>query len=403
MRGPQLRFAAFGVIGAAAVIAACDADRAISSQQTGNVAYGAQFVLNASGTPSYNFPRGSVRFRQRTSTPANPLDSAITDTIVVTLQGLDTLEAGFYTVWAGNRDGTKWKRLTGDITVIRFDTTLNSLGDPVEVPKTFGGAGVAGYSNQAAFQRGGARERVTFRTTRTQSTLAETDTVAVVVVSIEGSNAAPTAPNPTRRPLWAFRGTTTQGQSVTRALSFGNFSFKAESLYTYIATGRGRAFIRGKTIVVTDSGLGQPPIGYYYAAWAVRRDTFYVTRAKTAGSGVDTVSKLAPDTLYLGAQSTPYPDRKSLFNADSVIVDPNVQLAAQRSILSLGNRFELSSIAEYSSLDLPLMGFQFITVTLESKDADAPGGLSENQTRMGPAILLQAPVPAIVRNGNSAQ
>ena len=396
MLRPNFRFAAFGIIAGSALLAACDADRAISSQQKGAVAYGSQLALNATGTPAFNFPRGTVRFRQSA-------DSAITDTIEVTLSGLDTLEAGVYTVWAGNRAGTNWKRLTGDLTVTRFDTTINALGDPQQVPRVFPQAGnTAGYVNQAAFSRGGANERIVFKTTRTQSGLTAADTVHVVLITIESPSTAPTTPSATRRPLRALRGTTTAGQTVTRNLIFGYYSTNADSLYTYVPNGRGRVLIRGTTIVVTDSGLGTPPLGYYYAAWAVREDTFYVTQPKATGTGVDTVAKLAPDTVYLGAQTTPLDrDPKSLFNADMEVIDPNVQLTTQRSILSAANRFEFRTAEGYGSIEKPLRGFQWINITLEAKDADQPGGTSENQRRMGPAILLQAPVPAVLYNGRA--
>jgi hypothetical protein len=403
MLRPNFRFVAFGIIAGSALLAACDADRAISSQQAGAVAYGSQFALNATGTPAFNFPRGTVRFRQSAA------DSAITDTIQVTLSGLDTLEAGVYTIWAGNRAGTNWKRLTGDLRVIQFDTTINALGDPQQKPDTFPKAGnTAGYVNQAAFSRGGANRQVRFTTTRTQSGLTATDTVHVVLVTIESPNTAPTTPSTTRRPLWARRGTTTAGQSVTRTMSFGFYRIVTvnnalvDSSYIYVPNGRGRVLIRGTTIVVTDSGLGTPPMGYYYAAWAVREDTFYVTQPKATGTGVDTVAKLAPDTVYLGAQTTPLDrDPKSLFNADMEVIDPNVQLTTQRSILSAANRFEFRTAEGYGSIEKPLRGFQWINITLEAKDADQPGGTSENQRRMGPAILLQAPVPTVLYNGRA--
>ena len=395
MRTLHFRGAALGLIGVTALLAACEADRAISSQQTGDVAYGTQLVLTA-GTPSYNFPRGTVRFRQANSAPT---DSAVTDTIVVTLQGLDSLEAGFYTIWAGNRAGNKWKRLTGDLVVTRFDTTLNAQGDPVQVPVNFN------YPNLPAFAVGGARQRTIFTTDRTKSGLTSADTVHVVLVSIEATNTAATAPSETRRPLWALRGSTTSGSSTTRNMAFGFYKVVTvgtavvDSSYVYVPTGRGRTLIRGSTIVVSDSGLGAPPMGYFYAAWAVRRDTFYVTRPKTTGTGVDTVAKLAPDTVYLGAQTTPFPDRKSLFDADMSVIDAAIQITSvtgTRSILSAANRFDIGTVTGYSGIDSPLQGFQFINVTLESKNADAPGN-TEAQTRMGPAVLLQAPVHAAVR------
>lgn len=394
-RSSHTRLAMLGMIASAASLAACEADRAISTEQTGDPAYGAQLVLTA-GTAAYNLPRGTVRFKQLAAVGATPGDSGVTDTLTVTLQGLDTLEAGNYTIWAGNQTSAtnvNWKRLTGTLDVIRFDTTLNALGDPTEVQVPFQ------YFGVSAFSRGGARQRMTFKTNRVLSGLTAADTVDIVLVSIESSTSATATPSVTRRPLWARRPAMAAGDTITRNLNFGFFSLNADSQYVYIPTGRGRALIRGDILVLADSGLGTPPQGYYYAAWAVRRDTFYVTRPRQGSTtAIDTIEKLLPDTVYLGPQTTPFPGRLSLFEADTRVIDSDVQLTNPRSILSAANRFDLRSVDAHNRPN-PYRGFQTITVTLESKDADTPSGAPENQLRMGPAILLQATVPDILRIG----
>jgi hypothetical protein len=140
--------------------------------------------------------------------------------------------------------------------------------------------------------------------------------------------------------------------------------------------------VRGNVLIVNDSSLGRPPLGYYYAAWGVKMDA----------EGTPT------DTILIGEQTAPYPNRDiSLRNADSVLVSSQAQApappvasagdwaqASPGGILAAANRIELSG-------PTPFRGLARVLVTLESKHADP--------TRMGPVVILRADVPDIVRAG----
>jgi hypothetical protein len=350
---------------AAVALSGCSRDHAISTSPVGDPAYGVSLRLEPT-----NLPRGSVRFIfPRTAT------SSVRDTVRVTLRGLDTLENGFYTVWLGDSLARTFKRATGTLTVTRTDTVIDPVtGDPSPRATSFS------YPNTSAFQRGGPRHSMEFVTNRTASGLAASDSIQMVLVTIEG-DATAASPSPTRRPLWAFR---SQGTDATIGgvpnrianFRFGYFSARPESLYVFVPSGRGRVEVRGSVMLVNDSALSRPPLGYYYAAYAVKRDT----------------AQNPVDTLFLGPQTAPWPRRHlSLQHADSLIVDPIVQLVSPPAILAASSRISADSVSGLGGQANPYRGFAEVFVTLESKNKDPQ--------RMGPAILLRATIPDIVRVG----
>lgn len=362
MRLFSCRYAAGGAL--ALAIAACDPDRAVSTEPVGDPAYGIQLVLTGS-----NVPKGSVRF----IFPRNAADP-VRDTVRITATGLDTLENGFYTVWLGDSLGTSFKRATGTLTVTRTDTVLNALGDPVPQATT------ATFANVSAFQNGGPRHTMLFVTDRAQSGLSPSDSIQTVLITIE-DNAQASAPSPTRRPLFARRGEgtavpATGVASRTAPLRFGSYGGAPANDFIYVATGRGRAYVRGNILIINDSSLTRPPLGYYYAAFAVKGDS----------------AKAPIDTLYLGAFTAPFPRRNlSLFNADSVIVDPLVQPEGQRAVLAASVRLDADTVSTLGSQSNPFLGFTEVFVTLESKN--------KVPDRLGPVIILRAALPDIIRLG----
>jgi hypothetical protein len=311
--------------------------------------------------PAYGFspqlsptilPRGSFRVvPDATPAPQN-------DSVIVTLRGLDSLENGYYSVWVGDSATTAFAAATGNLIVIRTDTVLDAFGDPVESQDT------TVYNGVTSFQNGGPRNEMRFAFTRASAGLANTDPLGHVVVTIEDAAGA-TTPTFDVSPLWGLRG--------GAALSFGHFDPNPASRYVYVPQGRGRTYVRGDILLINDSSLTRPPQGYFLAAYAVKWD---------ADNNI-------VDTLYLGPQRSPFPRREiSLRDADVQIVDPLVQTTVPPQILAASVRVDADTVAGLSGAN-PYAGIAEIFVTLESKNAvDA---------RMGPAILLRATVPEIIR------
>lgn len=394
----HLRLAAVALIATAA--AACSPDRAVSDNPVGDPAYGIQMLL----TPS-NLPRGQARFPAPNTTDVPPTITA-NDTISVTVAGLDSLEGATYAVWLADEDGLSITKATGTLIVVRTDTVLDQFGDPVAAPDT------SVITNVSAFSNGGPRHQMTFATSRAASGLAATDPVDVVFLSIESDPNA-SSPSETRRPLWGRNtgGTLVQTRHIDTITTlpvlvtdttfdrrfritnivFGNFAFDPADQYVFVPAGRGRAFFRGDVIVINDSSLSRPPLGYYYAAYVVKSDD---------------VTNLPVDTVYLGPVTAPFPNREiSLRNADSVLLAPEVQVLvvppnlagswanpSPSAILAASTRASADTVAALMGATGPFRGLTEVFITLESKHA--PEG------RLGPAILLRAGVPEIVRFGN---
>jgi hypothetical protein len=344
-------------------VVACESNRALSSETAGAPAYGIQLQRAATnlprGTVVYRFPRGAA--------------PAVADTVTVTLAGLDSLDNGYYTVWVGDSLGTQasFRRVSGTLTVTRTDTVIDPrTGDPAPT------ATVATFPNTSSFQRGGARTQVALTITRASAGLAATDSIHTVLVTVEQSATA-ASPSARRRPLWATRASGFDSSSASAGyrrtpLNFGNFSAKSDSVYVYVPNGRGRAYFRGNVLTSEDSSLTRPPMGYYYAAFIVKRDSL----------------NTPVDTVFLGPLSSPYPLRLSLRDADSVIVDPTVQTSSPPQILAASLRLLSDTVSRLPKTN-PFAGFADFFVSLERKDRAT--------AHLGPAILLQASVPGIVR------
>lgn len=331
---------------AVAALSACDFDRAT--------------VLRPLGEPSYDFKLSSDG---RNVPTGNVVVSTASKRLTITVSGLEPLASGVYQVWlanvtAGANPGDtatvgSWTKAVGTRKVVRTDTTFTPEGDPVPNPVT-----VDSTAGVSTFTRGGPATTIIF-TIDSVSFAGNPTAFNTVVISLE-SAAGATTPS-AARPLWA-RGTNSAG---TKALLFGNFRADASLQYRFVATGRGTAGIRGNVMIVDDSALARPPIGYYYATWVVKRDA----------NGAPT------DTLMLGPQTAPFPDRDvSLREADVDDVHP-VVLDFPPSILAASSRLVLSGTN-------PFVGFEDLWVTLENKlgadDAAAP------------TIVLSGTVPTIV-------
>lgn len=316
----------------AGALSACDFDRAT--------------VLSPLGDPSYDF-RLAADGRGR---PGGSV-TAGTDTMLISLRGLEPLTGGVYQVWLANINGGALEDITaaaGLRVVVRTDTTFTPEGDPVPAPTT-----VDSTAGVSSFTQGGPNITVNLTLTTTDLGVDPTS-FDVMIVSIEGAAGA-AAPSSTV-PLWA-RG--------SGAVTFGNFHPDPAQQYVFVSTGRGTAGIRGNIMIVDDSALARPPVGYYYATWVVKRD--------------DTGAPI--DTLELGEQTAPYPDRGvSLRDADTDNVHA-VVLDFPWEILAASSRIELSGAS-------PFIGFEDLWVTLENKVGD--------EAQAAPTIVLSGTVPTVV-------
>lgn len=336
------------VLAAVALLTACDFERASVTSPVGEPSYDFRLTVDGRGVP-----RGTA------------VVSSGGDSIQVTLRGLEALSSGVYQVWLGNVDDTASPDTTigfvpaaGVRVVVRTDTTFTPEGDPVPSPVTIDST--AGVSS---FTAGGPNVTITLTIDSASLGVLPT-TYDVLLVSIESATGA-ASPSSTQ-PLWA-RSTGTSG---TKTLRFGNFHPDPALQYTFTATGRGTAGIRGNVLIVDDSALARPPEGYYYATWVVQRNE--------DGDPVD--------TLQLGPQTAPFPDRSvSLREADVTVVHP-VVLESPPSILAAANRLQHGSGSD------PFLGFEDLWVTLENKV-----GVEE---AAAPTIVLSGTVPTIVSDGS---
>jgi hypothetical protein len=341
---------------AAGLVAACDEKTSDLSDTVRPNAYGFQMVGQAT-----NLPRGTARFRLRSGT--------VPESILVTLRGLDTLTTGFWTAWIGDSLGTTFVRATGALSIVRQDTTLNSLGqvDTTVAPFNLG--------NVSALPNGGANQTWSWIFTRAGAGLAASDSMITFLITMEDS---PTATTPgSRGVLWTRRwendSTRTAGQTKAAGLKFGNFGGTRVTEYVYSpAPARGRGYFQRQVLSINDSTLARPPLGWYYAMYI--HGPLYVTS----------------DTLFLGDLRSPWPRRElSLFNADTLITDPEVVLAVPPSILAGAIRISGDTLGMPASF--PYAGYAFIRLNLESKM-----GI---RGRMGSGRVLQAPVPFGILSG----
>jgi hypothetical protein len=192
------------------------------------------------------------------------------------------------------------------------------------------------------------------------------------------TDAAPTAPGTVARPLWFRRPDNALTAAASGNLSFGYFSLDPSERYVYSPVGqRGRVYVRGNIMLVNDSSLARPPRGFYYAAYAVKRDD------------ANTIT----DTLYFGAQTAPAPLRNlSLRNADVEIIDPLIQQGTPPQILAASNRIEAGTVDGLPEVTNgnPFRELATAIVSLELKSG-------KPDERLGPAHILVVDLPSIVR------
>jgi hypothetical protein len=357
--------------------AACDDAHTDVNAPDGGVAYG--FQLAGDGR---NLPSVQLTYRRPAGTAQVPsVDSSLT----ITLSGLDSLTSRVYQVWLAdlNADSTGLVdvvKATGQLRAIRTDSTVNAEGDIVttESSHLVSNAG-------SSFSNGGPATRVVLRATRASSGTNAFGR-AIVLVTIE-ENANATTPGPIR-PLWARRsgrgdetaeviaGPITIAAVSTANGRFGNFAFRAANEYRFSPVGRGRGDVLGSVLTLDDSSLARPPVGYYYSAALVQRDS---------------ASNSPMDTLDLGAQTAPYPRRGvSLFDADVGTPDPVVQVAPP-SIAAAASRLVADTVPTLASRALPYKGFAEVRITLESKYG--------RPDVMAPTIVVSGTVPGVVRYG----
>jgi hypothetical protein len=358
----------------AVVAGACEDKRATLSEPIAPEAFGFQLAVAAT-----NLPRGSVRFQF----PRNAAD-ATRDSLTVTLNGLDALSSGFYTAWIGDSLGTTFTRAPGALSVVQVDTTFDADGNPIGTPTT------TQLGNVSSFTEGGPNKTFTWAFSRTGAGLAATDSIQTFLVTVEASDGA-TSPGDSRV-LWARRG---EGSNVpaggtafrTSAMRFGNWGPTANDQFLFVGTLRGRAMIQQTLLIAVDSSMLRPPVGYYYAMWALK-----TVIGQTTGW----------DTIFLGEQTSPWPRRHlSQYNADTEITDPEVVTNVPRSILAGSVRFDADTVPSLlnPSLDLagcqvygcPFLGYTQFWVTLENKRATTG--------RMGPARVGIGNIPTIVSGG----
>ncbi|MBL0169189.1 MAG: hypothetical protein IPP90_00460 [Gemmatimonadaceae bacterium] len=359
------------------VTSACDDNRSTKAEPVGALGFGTNFAKTAT-----NLPRGTVTFPVAIVASATPN----TDSVIVTLAGLDSLSSGTYTVWLANDSATKFVRVTNmNLTITRLDSTINAAGDPQFTPTVSPRVGVSG------FKLGGSNYALRVATARDAATgIAATDSLNVVVVSIETA-ATPGASPGEVRPLWARRSQASAARVA--GLRFGTFGRAipvsagapaANQEYT-IATSstagvatmtivpRGRVEVRGKIMIANDSNYFRPPVGYYYNAYAVKFDT----------------TGRFNDTVYVGRRTAPYPDRTiSLYEVDKTNPAPNAVFDTPRVIYAMASRVSTDTIPKANSTP-PWYNFGLVRVNLQSKYS--------TEGRMGPNTVLEATLPKSVR------
>lgn len=357
---------------AVAGLAACSDETASVLNPLENRSF--NFVLTREAT---NLPRGTVRL-----TRAGGAISSAT----VQLQGLELLrDPYFYQVWLGTLNPatntvTNWRPFNAQRRIrVRTDTTISAVGDFVPNVVTDTVLNVPG-----GFNEGGPGTLVQLdANAATRATIANTTTATaatVVLVTIDSNRAAPTPPDEagTQGRLWARNVNSGTAAAVTTALSFGNFHADPAQQYVYLPSGRGRgSLLEGENIlIINDSSLARPPRGYFYA-------TTLVTRA-------DGETFNNADTIVIGPQTAPFPDRDvSLFNADIEQVHPVVQVEFPNpQIFAAQTRVDGNTQAGLAGGNNPFRRVALVWVTLESKfGTDAAS----------PAIILAGAAPPGVR------
>lgn len=353
-----------------AVAAACTDERSTTLEPVGDLGFGTVYAKT-----STNLPRGTATFPVAISASATPN----TDSVIVSLAGLDSLTSGSYTLWFANDSATKFARVTSmNIVVTRVDSTINAAGDPVFTPN------VSTRTGQNSFRVGGSNIALRVATARDASTgFTAADSLNTLLISIEPgtAGAAPTEV----RPLWGRR---SQGGTTRVApLRFGNFGRAIPAIagapganqeFVVATNGvmtivpRGRVEVRGKIMISNDSNFFRPPVGYYYNAYAVKFDT----------------TGRFNDTLYIGRKTSPYPARTSLYDADKSNPSPDVVFDSPLVIFAMATRVSTDTLPKANSTP-PWLNFGLVRVNLQSKFSQ--------EGRMGPTTVLEATLPKSVR------
>jgi hypothetical protein len=353
-----------------AVTTACGDERSITTEPVGALGFGANFLRT-----STNLPRGTVTYPVGIVASATPA----TDSVIITLAGLDTLTTGSYTVWFANDSATKFASATAlNIVATRRDSSLNAAGDPVFTNTNFTTTG-------ASFKAGGSNIALRVAVSRVSApAFAAADSLNTVLISIE-PGAAGAAPGEVR-PLWARR--SQANASRVSSLRFGTFGrgipaqpgnpganqeFVVATNGSMTIVPRGRVEVRGNIMILNDSNYFRPPVGYYYNAYGVK---------------LDTTGKFN-DTTYLGRRTAPYPDRAiSLYDADKTNPAPSVVFDSPRVIFALASRLSADTIPDAAGSPA-WKNYGFVRVNLQPK-----AGI---EGRMGSATILQATLPPSIR------
>lgn len=349
--------------------AACSDDTSTVVRPLPNRAF--NFLLNREGI---NIPRGTVTLARTGATATS---------LTVQVQGLEVLrDPYYYQVWLATHNATT--NTVSDfvpvgssrVITVTTDTSISDIGD--FVPRVITDTAL----NQPGFNRGGPGTLVTLQANAAALAAIPAAATAsrVLLVTIDSNPAAPTPPDEfgTQARLWARSINTGTAASVTTSLSFGNFHADPAQQYVYVPAGRGRGVLleNENILIVDDSSLARPPRGYFYA-------TYLVTRADN-----DNFNNI--DTIPLGPQTAPFPDRDvSLFNADIQQVHPVVQAALPNpQIFAAQTRVDGDTVSALAGTGNPFRGVALILVTLENKfGTDAAS----------PATILLGAAPAGIR------
>ena len=379
-----------------AVTSACNDDAATVLEPLGRTF---NFVLLKEGS---NVPRASGGSVVRSTTNTSTIGE-------INIQGLEKLEgtAG-YVLWSASivddasTEATDDSTLTNiarfrttDFLAVEVDTTINASGD--FVPDTDTLQRQQAVAVTPTFNFGGPGVTYTFRTNAAALGFQphERNVIFVTAVADTANPEVPDASGSQAR-LWArFTALAPTGTATSRttalAWKFGNFNPAAAKEYVFIASGRGRGALVPETnvLIVDDSLLARPPMGYYYETFLVKRD--------------DNVVFNATDTISAGPQTAPPPRRNlSLYSADSNDIEGIVQdppgFPSLQLIFAAATRVNCTAGTCTNSLGNPVprlaaTGNAYrrvanIYVTLEHKLGTA---------LMSPAIILNGVAPPPIR------
>jgi hypothetical protein len=291
----------------------------------------------------------------------------------MTMLGLELLRDPYhYQVWMATH--TTATNLLSDyrpLTATRLirtttDTSISEIGDfvprvVIDTTHNFAGSFNAGGPGTQLVFEFDANALNYFNGTR------PTGTTRILLVTIDSNPAAPTVPDEvgSQGRLWARAISTAPAAPVAPAtvttrttnLSFGNFHADPTQHYVYVPAGRGRGVLleNENILIIDDSSLSRPPRGYFYS-------TALVTREDD-----DNFNNL--DTISLGPQTAPFPDRDvSLFNADVEQVHPVVQVALPNpQIFAAQARVDGDTLSGLAGTGNPFRGVALVLITLENK------------------------------------